>query len=359
MARAAQPAEMQRLPRGPVHAGRAGGDDRPLAGRAAAAARRAYREIHDRTRVSVTTIGRVARTPRARRRRLRRRADRVPPASPRRVPPSRLKHCHAMSPHRGVARQRRATACASPSRNPAASAEPARALLASCGLSWRESRDRLFCYGESLPIDLLLVRDDDIPGLIADGVCDLGIVGRNVLLEQDGERARQRPRAGVPRMARRWASAAAGWRWRCPRPGTGDGPAQLAGKRIATSYPALLSRWLAEQGIDADVGAAVGFGRDRAAPGPGRRDLRPGVQRRHAGGQPAQAGGRRCWRAKRCWPARPRTFDDVRGELAELLLRRLDGVLRMRATASCCCSRRRATRCRHCCNCCPMRKRRR
>ena len=45
--------------------------------------------------------------------------------------------------------------------------EPARALLASSGLSWRESRDKLFCYGESLPVDLLLVRDDDIPGLIA------------------------------------------------------------------------------------------------------------------------------------------------------------------------------------------------
>src|SRR5690606_11675585 len=55
-------------------------------------------------------------------------------------------------------------------------AEPARDLLASCGLTWRESRDKLFCYGESLPVDLLLVRDDDIPGLIADGVCDLGIV---------------------------------------------------------------------------------------------------------------------------------------------------------------------------------------
>ena len=47
-------------------------------------------------------------------------------------------------------------------------AEPARTLLAACGLSWRESRDKLFCYGESLPVDLLLVRDDDIPGLIAD-----------------------------------------------------------------------------------------------------------------------------------------------------------------------------------------------
>ena len=65
--------------------------------------------------------------------------------------------------------------------------DPARALLSACGLSWRESRDRLFCYGESAPIDLLLVRDDDIPGLIAGGLCDLGVVGRNVLLEQAAE----------------------------------------------------------------------------------------------------------------------------------------------------------------------------
>ena len=64
--------------------------------------------------------------------------------------------------------------------------EPARALLASAGLSWRESRDRLFCYGESLPVDLLLVRDDDIPGLIADGVCDLGVVGLRMLIEVAG-----------------------------------------------------------------------------------------------------------------------------------------------------------------------------
>ena len=57
-------------------------------------------------------------------------------------------------------------------------------LLAKCGLKFRQSRDKLFCFGESLPIDLLLVRDDDIPGLIAQGVCDLGIVGRNVLRER-------------------------------------------------------------------------------------------------------------------------------------------------------------------------------
>src|SRR5258706_14343217 len=62
--------------------------------------------------------------------------------------------------------------------------EPGRDLVGGVGLSFRESRDRLFCYGEGMPIDLLLVRDDDIPGLIAQGVCELGIVGRNVLEEQ-------------------------------------------------------------------------------------------------------------------------------------------------------------------------------
>ena len=50
-------------------------------------------------------------------------------------------------------------------------------LLERCGLKLTKSKDRLFCYGENMPIDLLLVRDDDIPGLVSDDVCDLGIVG--------------------------------------------------------------------------------------------------------------------------------------------------------------------------------------
>ena len=119
-------------------------------------------------------------------------------------------------------------------------------------MSWRESRDRLFCYGESLPVDLLLVRDDDIPGLIADGVCDLGIVGRNVLLEQAGARVA----GGDPAAYREWRSLGfcgcrlmlavpEAWQW--------EGPSQLRGKRIATSYPALLSDWLAAQAIEAEV----------------------------------------------------------------------------------------------------------
>ena len=58
-------------------------------------------------------------------------------------------------------------------------ADPARNLLKQAGFEFRIDKDQLFCYGESCPIDLVLVRDDDIPQLVAENVCDLGIVGRN------------------------------------------------------------------------------------------------------------------------------------------------------------------------------------
>ena len=68
-------------------------------------------------------------------------------------------------------------------------------LLERCGLKLTKSKDQLICYGENMPIDLLLVRDDDIPGLVSDDVCDLGIVGLDVADEK--------------RM--NWTSATAGW----------------------------------------------------------------------------------------------------------------------------------------------------
>src|SRR5688572_16409367 len=207
-------------------------------------------------------------------------------------------------------------------------AEPARTLLGSCGLSWRESRDRLFCYGETLPVDLLLVRDDDIPGLIADGVCDLGIVGRNVLLEQDGER-RGRGRAPAFREWRalgfggcRLALAVPdGWEWRSV--------SQLAGKRIATSYPALLSQWLVVQDIDANV--VVLSGSVEIAPRLGQADaicdlVSSGATLAANQLKPVQT----LIESEAVLAGPEQAFDDVRGELADLLLRRLDGALRIR-----------------------------
>lgn len=207
-------------------------------------------------------------------------------------------------------------------------ADPARALLTSCGLSWRESRDRLFCYGETLPVDLLLVRDDDIPGLIADGVCDLGIVGRNVLREQGSERDGN---GHVPAFREWRALGFGGCRLAIAVPDAWDwqGVEQLAGKRIATSYPALLSRWLAERDIDAKV--VVLSGSVEIAPRLGQADaicdlVSSGATL--AANQLKPVTTLLESEAVLAGPFEP--LDAARGELAELLLRRLDGALRIR-----------------------------
>ena len=57
-------------------------------------------------------------------------------------------------------------------------------LLARCGLKYSRGKDQLMCYGENMPLDVLFVRDDDIPDLVQEDVCDLGIVGLNVIEEK-------------------------------------------------------------------------------------------------------------------------------------------------------------------------------
>src|SRR5882757_10702715 len=57
-------------------------------------------------------------------------------------------------------------------------------LLVRCGLKYSRGRDQLMCYGENMPLDVLFVRDDDIPDLVQQDVCDLGIVGLNVVEEK-------------------------------------------------------------------------------------------------------------------------------------------------------------------------------
>jgi ATP phosphoribosyltransferase len=206
--------------------------------------------------------------------------------------------------------------------------EPARALLASCGLSWRESRDRLFCYGESLPVDLLLVRDDDIPGLIADGVCDLGIVGNNVLQEQAAERVS----LGQPAAYRDWRTLGFGGcrlALAVPEEWTWEGPAQLAGKRVATSYPALLSRWLAAQSVDAEV--VMLSGSVEIAPRLGKADaicdlVSSGATLAANHLKPVEI----LFESEAVLAGPVVPFGDARAELAALLLRRLDGVLRLK-----------------------------
>jgi len=206
--------------------------------------------------------------------------------------------------------------------------DPSRALLASCGLSWRQSRDKLFCYGESLPVDLLLVRDDDIPGMLADGVCDYGIVGRNVLAEEAAVRcSRGLPQSIVELQAlgfggcRLDIAVPDDWQW--------QGVAQLQGKRIATSYPGLLRQWLREQRIEASIVTLSGS--VEIAPRLGQAELVCDLVSSGAtlqGNQLKPVLTLLRSEAVLAGPVQP--FVDARAELAQLLLRRLDGALKIK-----------------------------
>lgn len=203
---------------------------------------------------------------------------------------------------------------------------PAQDLLTRCGFTFRQSRDKLFCFGEREPVDLLLVRDDDIPGLIAQGVCDLGIVGRNVLDEYvlgntpDG--------AVVPVEWRPLGFGRCRLSLAVPQELAYAGAASLAGRRIATSYPRLLGQWLRERGIEADVVTLAGS--VEIAPRLGTADAICDL---------VQSGGTLLANQLRevdvvleseALLVGPQVLPaDERGELVELLLRRIDGVIQV------------------------------
>src|ERR1700755_1619185 len=67
--------------------------------------------------------------------------------------------------------------------------DPSLDLLMRCGLKLSRGKDQLFAFGENLPLDVLFVRDDDIPDLVQEDVCGLGLVGFTVLEERRLEMA--------------------------------------------------------------------------------------------------------------------------------------------------------------------------
>ena len=125
-------------------------------------------------------------------------------------------------------------------------------LLERCGLKFTQSKDQLFCFGENMPIDLLLVRDDDIPGLVSDDVCDLGIVGLNVVEEKRLSRQQDGREALFDRVfdldfghCRLSIAAPDGTPY--------EGIETLNNSTIATSYTGLLSDFLTSRQIDASI----------------------------------------------------------------------------------------------------------
>ncbi len=142
-------------------------------------------------------------------------------------------------------------------------------LLERCGLKLTKSKYQLICYGENMPIDLLLVRDDDIPGLVGEDVCDLGIVGLNVVEEKRLSR-RAEGRSTQFKQIYELDFGHCRLSLAAPENTPYEGPSSLENKRIATSYTGLLNEFLSKNGIDAE---AVHFsGAVEIAPKLGRAD---------------------------------------------------------------------------------------
>ncbi len=125
-------------------------------------------------------------------------------------------------------------------------------LLAHCGIRVKSAKERLLLHSDNFPIDLLFVRDDDIPQLVMDGVCDLGIVGTNVLEEAALER-RTNGTAGGYFIERSLDFGGCRLALALPEERPYHSAQDLQGLRIATSYPQLTKRFLAEQKITAEV----------------------------------------------------------------------------------------------------------
>jgi ATP phosphoribosyltransferase len=126
--------------------------------------------------------------------------------------------------------------------------EDSRGLLREAGLRIQSGRNELTARIENFPADLMFVRDDDIPTFVADGVCELGIVGANVLEEF----ALGEPDKGLEVIAR-LGFGRCSLRIAAPETVEYRGAESLAGARIATSYPRLLRQFLDRNGISAEI----------------------------------------------------------------------------------------------------------
>lgn len=123
-------------------------------------------------------------------------------------------------------------------------------LLSACGVRFSMHEARLLVHSSNHPIDLLRVRDDDIPGLVMDGVVDLGLVGGNVLEEESLAR-QMRNQTSEYCSLRQLDFGHCRLSIALPTEQTFQDLQDLEGMKIATTYPRLLERYLK----DADVNA--------------------------------------------------------------------------------------------------------
>ena len=133
-------------------------------------------------------------------------------------------------------------------------------LLSEAGIKLSTGKRTLLVQSRNFPVEVLFLRDDDIPDSVASGVADVGIVGRNEFLEK-GCRADIVKNLGFGKCRLSLA---------IPKEVDYQGLSWFNGKKIATSYPVILQRFLSENNISADIHIITGS--VEIAPGIGLAD---------------------------------------------------------------------------------------
>jgi ATP phosphoribosyltransferase len=126
--------------------------------------------------------------------------------------------------------------------------DPSHALIQECGIEYERYNGRLKLTAYNFPVEILLLRDDDIPQSVARDVVDAAIVGENTVVE-DAYNVETHRRLGFGRCRLSIA---------VPRSNTYTHISDLQGKRIATSYPTILSSFLKSHSVNAEIHSLSG-----------------------------------------------------------------------------------------------------
>ena len=116
-------------------------------------------------------------------------------------------------------------------------------LLKECGISFSNSSNKLKAPSHNFPAEVLFLRDDDIPQYVEDCVADIGIIGENVMIEK-GKNIELVERLNFAKCRLSIA---------IPKNESFQSMQDLQGKRIATSYPVIVKKFLEEKNVQADI----------------------------------------------------------------------------------------------------------
>ena len=126
--------------------------------------------------------------------------------------------------------------------------EESTALLKEIGIEIDDSKRKYISKASNFPVEMLYLRDDDIPGVVANGSADLGIVGLNEVVEKGYD----------VQIVEKLGFGGCRLSLAIPKGDEYEGVSYLEGKKIATSYPAILNKFLKDNNINATVEVITG-----------------------------------------------------------------------------------------------------